>query len=70
MTVADQDGQTELKLMLAQEDVLTGVLTHLTGRGSSLMSLEKREPTLEDVFTDLVGRRLDEDTYSRRMYHE
>ena len=69
VTVAEQDGQTELNLILAQEDVLTGVLTHLTGRGSSLISLEKREPTLEDVFTDLVGRRLDEDTSHKENGH-
>ncbi len=31
-------------------------------RGSGLISLEKREPTLEDVFIDLVGRGLDVDT--------
>jgi ABC-2 type transport system ATP-binding protein len=62
VTVGEQNSHTELNLILAQEDVLTGVLSHLTGRGSSLISLEKREPTLEDVFTDLVGRRLDVDT--------
>jgi ABC-2 type transport system ATP-binding protein len=62
VTVNEQSDQTELNLILAQEDVLSSVLSHLTQRGSSLISLEKREPTLEDVFTDLVGRRLDVDT--------
>jgi ABC-2 type transport system ATP-binding protein len=62
VTVHEQPEQTELNLILAQEDALSGVLAHLTQRGSSLISLEKREPTLEDVFTDLVGRRLDVDT--------
>lgn len=62
VTVVEQNGHTELNLMLAQEDVLSGVLAHLNNRGSSLISLEKREPTLEDVFVDLVGRRLDVDT--------
>jgi ABC-2 type transport system ATP-binding protein len=62
VTVAEQGDHTELNLILVQEDVLTGVLGHLTERGSSLISLEKREPTLEDVFTNLVGRRLDVDT--------
>jgi ABC-2 type transport system ATP-binding protein len=62
VTVNEQADHTELNLILAQEDVLSGVLAHLSQRGSSLISLEKREPTLEDVFTDLVGRRLDVDT--------
>jgi ABC-2 type transport system ATP-binding protein len=62
VTVAEQNGHTELNLILAGEDVLSSVLSHLSERGSSLISLEKREPTLEDVFTDLVGRRLDVDT--------
>ncbi len=61
-TIVEQNGHTELNLILAQEDVLSNVLAHLTRRGSSLISLEKREPTLEDVFVDLVGRRLDVDT--------
>jgi hypothetical protein len=38
------------------------VLTHLQQRGSNLIALEKREPTLEDVFMQLVGRSLSEDT--------
>ena len=62
VTVADEDGQTNLQLILEAEDVLSSVLAHLQRRGSSLLSLEKREPTLEDVFIDLVGRRLDVDT--------
>lgn len=53
---------TELNLTLANDDALPSVLSHLSGRGASLLSLEKREPTLEDVFINLVGRRLDEDT--------
>jgi ABC-2 type transport system ATP-binding protein len=62
VTVHEQPDLTELNLILEREDVLSSVLAHLTERGSSLISLEKREPTLEDVFTDLVGRRLDVDT--------
>lgn len=62
VTVAEHDGHTELNLILAEEAILGSVLGHLNQRGSSLISLEKREPTLEDVFIDLVGRRLDEDT--------
>jgi len=65
VTVADKNGHTDLNLILETEEALSGVLMHLTQRGSSLISLEKREPTLEDVFVDLVGRGLDVDT-SRR----
>lgn len=62
VSVVEHDTHTELNLILAEEAVLGGVLSHLTQRGSRLIALEKREPTLEDVFIDLVGRRLDEDT--------
>ncbi len=63
--VAEKDGYTELTLILAGDDVLSGVLDHLKRRGSGLIALEKREPTLEDVFIDLVGRGLDVDTTRR-----
>ena len=62
VTVAEHDGVTELNLILEADDALSGVLEHLDRRGSGLISLEKREPTLEDVFIDLVGRGLDVDT--------
>lgn len=58
----DHADHTELNLTLAGEDALPNVLTHLVGRGSRLLGLEKREPTLEDVFINLVGRRLDQAT--------
>jgi ABC-2 type transport system ATP-binding protein len=60
--VTDAQDHTELRLNLHADDALSNVLAHLTGRGVSLMSLEKREPTLEDVFVRLVGRGLSEDT--------
>jgi ABC-2 type transport system ATP-binding protein len=65
VTVTERDDHTDLQLILEAEEVLSNVLMHLQKRGSSLLSLEKREPTLEDVFIDLVGRRLDEDTSQR-----
>ncbi len=63
--VAEKNGHTDLSLILEREDVLPEVLAHLTRRGSNLISLEKREPTLEDVFIDMVGRGLDVDTSHR-----
>jgi len=56
------DEHTELNLILDAEDVLAPVITTLSANQTRLLSLEKREPTLEDVFMDLVGRGLDEDT--------
>ncbi len=64
-TVTEQDGATELNLILDEDDALSGVLEHLHRRGSALLALEKRDPTLEDVFIDLVGRGLDVDTSQR-----
>lgn len=55
-SVTELDGLTELKLILETDDALSGVLEHLHHRGSSLLALEKRDPTLEDVFIDLVER--------------
>lgn len=61
VTVAAGDGYSELKLRLAGDDALGNVLSHVAAQGSTLLSLEKREPTLEDVFIHLVGRGLSED---------
>ena len=65
VTVTEQDGLNQLSLILETDDALSGVLDHLHRRGSSLLALEKRDPTLEDVFIDLVGRGLDVDTSQR-----
>lgn len=62
VNVADVNGHTELALTLRGEDALPNVLAYLTRRGSSLIALEKRDPTLEDVFIKVTGRRLDADT--------
>jgi len=59
------DEHTELSLILDAEDVLAPVIAALSAEGARLLSLEKREPTLEDVFMSLVGRGLDEDTSQR-----
>jgi len=64
-TVTEQEGLNQLSLILESDDALSGVLEHLHRRGSSLLALEKRDPTLEDVFIDLVGRGLDVDTSQR-----
>jgi ABC-2 type transport system ATP-binding protein len=61
-TVRHFQDRTELSLILKAENVLAEVINRLSAQHASLLSLEKREPTLEDVFVKLVGRGLDEDT--------
>lgn len=56
------DQHTGLDLIFDAEDVLAPIIVALSRRQARLLSLEKREPTLEDVFIALVGRTLDVDT--------
>ncbi|MBW3612969.1 MAG: ATP-binding cassette domain-containing protein [Chloroflexi bacterium] len=57
-----------LKVALADDSALTSVVTAVAERGSHLVGLAKSEPSLEDVFVELVGRGFgasDEDGGSR-----
>ncbi len=45
-----------VNLVLEEDGVLGGVVTALAGLGSQILALRKSEPTLEDVFVELVGR--------------
>ena len=60
----DRDGggaaSVSVKLALEEDAALTGVVASLSERGSHLVGLEKSEPSLEDVFVELVGRGLAE----------
>lgn len=58
------DDRSELDLILADDNVLPQVLTHLSQHNAGLLSLEKRQPTLEDVFVHLVGHSLEESEIS------
>ena len=49
------DGKSKLELILAEDEALGRVINTLTAQGSRILNLQKREPTLEDVFVDLVG---------------
>jgi hypothetical protein len=40
--------------------VLAGVINILTQKNVKVVRLTKREPTLEDVFMDLVGARMED----------
>jgi ABC-2 type transport system ATP-binding protein len=56
--MADGAGSDRVAVKLALEDdsALTSVVTAVAERGSHLVGLEKSEPSLEDVFVELVGR--------------
>ena len=57
---AEVNGYTELHLILEDENALPPVLTAIQQSHGELISLEKLNPTLEDVFISLVGRGLKE----------
>ena len=48
-----------VNLALVDDAALGGVVTALGGLGSHILALRKSEPTLEDVFVELVGRGFD-----------
>jgi ABC-2 type transport system ATP-binding protein len=56
--IADVAGadRVALKVALADDSALTSVVTAVAARGSHLVGLAKSEPSLEDVFVELVGR--------------
>jgi len=55
-----RDGGATLELILEEERILATAIGLLDSRGVRLLSLTKREPTLEDVFVHLVGRSMEE----------
>jgi ABC-2 type transport system ATP-binding protein len=55
-----QDGFSVLEFILTQDDVLGAVVNTMTSANMHILNLQKREPTLEDVFVDLVGRSMEE----------
>ena len=55
-----RDGKSELELILDSDDAIGGVINTLTTNHARILNLQKREPTLEDVFVDLVGMSLAE----------
>jgi ABC-2 type transport system ATP-binding protein len=65
-TASEQDDgrerQTvEVNLVLEDDAALGGVVGALAGIGSQILALRKSEPSLEDVFVELVGRGFDEE---------
>jgi ABC-2 type transport system ATP-binding protein len=64
VAAAQDDGHerqtVEVNLTLADDGALGGVVGALAGIGSHILALRKSEPSLEDVFVELVGRGFDE----------
>ena len=50
---------TTLRFVLEDESSVSDIVSTVIGRGSKIVSLQKTEPTLEDVFIKLVGRGLE-----------
>jgi len=60
VTHQPEDGFSILEFIMAEEDVLSSVVNLMTEKDIHLLNLEKREPTLEDVFVSLVGKSMEE----------
>jgi ABC-2 type transport system ATP-binding protein len=58
---AGAPGTVTVNLVLIEDSALGGVVGALAGIGSQIVSLRKSEPSLEDVFIELVGRGFQED---------
>ncbi|NUQ86803.1 MAG: ABC transporter ATP-binding protein, partial [Anaerolineales bacterium] len=56
----------KLSLSLVEESALARVINLFTQKDVKVMSLSKHEPTLEDVFVDLVGRSMAEEESNGR----
>ncbi len=56
VTCQESDGSTTLNIILKEEAALAVIINALTAANVKIMKLSKHEPTLEDVFVELVGR--------------
>jgi len=54
------EGGAKLELILQEESALASVINILTQRDIKVKHLSKREPTLEDVFMELVGQKMED----------
>ena len=56
----DAEGSTtKLRFVLQDESCVSDIVSRVVSKGSRIISLQKTEPTLEDVFIKLVGRGLE-----------
>lgn len=54
------EGGAKLELILPEESALANVINVLTQKHVKVMRLSKHEPTLEDVFMELVGQKMED----------
>lgn len=59
-TQTSREDHVEVDVVLADENALTQVLSAIQESGGHLLSLEKREASLEDVFLRVVGHGFEE----------
>jgi ABC-2 type transport system ATP-binding protein len=60
VTQTPRDGSVLLEFILDEEPVLGSVVNAMTSRDIRILNLQKRQPTLEDVFVSLVGHSMEE----------
>lgn len=56
-----KEGKVEIKFQIQNEAKIVDIFNYLKEKGFILTSFRKREPTLEDVFMEIVGKELKED---------
>ena len=59
-TLLQKSEEAIMNLILESDSVLSDVISEINRQSIKLIRLEKREPTLEDVFIKLVGQRINE----------
>lgn len=60
-----KDGKLEIKFQIESENRIVDVFNFLKDIGFNIISFRKREPTLEDVFVEIVGKEFkDEEGFS------
>ncbi len=60
MHVHDESkGTTDLRLHIDDDSVISDIISSIDNQGLKINRLNKKEPTLEDVFIKLVGRGLE-----------
>jgi ABC-2 type transport system ATP-binding protein len=64
--LTDIEGGARWKLSLVDESALARVFNLFAQKNVKVMNLNKRQPTLEDVFVDLVGRSMAEEETDER----
>jgi ABC-2 type transport system ATP-binding protein len=58
--LTEAEGGAKLELILKEESALASVINLITQKNIKILRLSKREPSLEDVFMELVGQRMED----------